>query len=550
MNKTVNINIGGLFFHIDEDAYQKLSHYFEAIKRSLSNTSGQDEIMKDIEMRVAELLIEKQKSDKQVVNNKDVDEVITVMGQPEDYRIDQEIPETPYGTDYSPKRKLYRDGDRGLIGGVATGLGHYFGLDAVIFKIIFVFLTVFGGSGILVYLILWIAIPKAVTTSEKLEMTGEPVNISTIEKKVKEEYEYISNKLKDVDFDKIGNRVKTSGIGEVIIKIFTIFAKLLGAFIILISSVSIFGLLIGLFTLGTTSITSTPNLRYINALNYTEAPLWLVGILVFLAFGIPLLFFLLLGLKLVITKFSPVNNIIKYSSLAIWIFAIIGLIIFGVKQSLETAYDGKTIIKENIKIKSSDTLKIKFINNDFFSKEISQHIDFAFTQDSLKNEVIYSNKIRFEIKSTDKSQPYLQIERLAEGKSFKEANDRAEKIRYSYKIIDNQLLLDNYLLTDINNKYRNQQVKLYLYLPGGTIFSTDKSVDEYNETDREFFDLDFESENHIYKIKDNQVKCLNCLEDDNDTISLQLKGNEIIKTKTTKKGKLIIGKDGIIIDTN
>ena len=75
MNKTVNSNIGGLIFHIDEDAYQKLTRYFEAIKRSLSNSSGQDEIMNDIEMRVAELLTEKQKSDKHVINNKDVDEV-------------------------------------------------------------------------------------------------------------------------------------------------------------------------------------------------------------------------------------------------------------------------------------------------------------------------------------------------------------------------------------------------------------------------------------------------------------------------------------------
>ena len=90
MNKTVNINLGGMFFHIDEDAYQKLTRYFDAIKRSLSNSSGQDEIIKDIEMRVSELLTEKQKTEKHVVGLKDVDEVITVMGQPEDYRIDEE----------------------------------------------------------------------------------------------------------------------------------------------------------------------------------------------------------------------------------------------------------------------------------------------------------------------------------------------------------------------------------------------------------------------------------------------------------------------------
>ena len=94
MNKTVNINLGGMFFHIDEDAYQKLSRYFDAIKRSLSDSNGQDEIIKDIEMRIAELVSEKHTSEKQVINLKEFDEIIAVMGQPEDYRIDPDGDET------------------------------------------------------------------------------------------------------------------------------------------------------------------------------------------------------------------------------------------------------------------------------------------------------------------------------------------------------------------------------------------------------------------------------------------------------------------------
>ena len=110
MNKTVNINIGGLFFHIDEDAYQKLSKYFDAIKRSLSNSSGKEEIMKDIEMRVAELFTERQKSDKHVINTKDVDEVVAIMGQPEDYRIDVDTEPAQSLNYVTPGRnKLYSD---------------------------------------------------------------------------------------------------------------------------------------------------------------------------------------------------------------------------------------------------------------------------------------------------------------------------------------------------------------------------------------------------------------------------------------------------------
>ena len=146
MNKTVNINLGGMFFHIDEDAYLKLTRYFDAIKRSLNNSSGQDEIIKDIEMRVSELLTEKQKSEKHVVGLKDVDEVITVMGQPEDYRIEDEENTNQSHNDFGTRKhkKLYRDKEKGMIGGVATGLGHYFGIDPVWLKIMFLIFVLNG----------------------------------------------------------------------------------------------------------------------------------------------------------------------------------------------------------------------------------------------------------------------------------------------------------------------------------------------------------------------------------------------------------------------
>ncbi|MFN3754131.1 PspC domain-containing protein [Flavobacterium sp.] len=583
MNKTVNINIGGLFFHIDEDAYQKLSRYFDAIKRSLSNSSGKDEIMKDIEMRVAELLTEKQKTDKHVINNKDVDEVIVVMGQPEDYRLDDEdsteTKSEPY-YNFPPRKKLYRDKDRGLIGGVCTGLGHYFGVESVWIKIIFLLLA-FTSFGIIAYIILWIATPKAITTSEKLEMTGEPVTISNIEKKVREEFESVSNKFKNANYDEMGNQVKSgaervaNGLGDVIMKIFGAFAKVLGAIILVFSALTLAGLFIGLFTFGTTSFIDAPWQRYVDAVNYTDIPLWIFGLLAFLAIGIPLFFFLLLGLKLLVTNMKSLGAAAKYSLLAIWIFAVGALVIIGIKQSTESAFEGKAVQKEMINIQPNDTLQIKFVNNDFFSKNIYEHEEFTFTQDSAKNEVIYSNQISFEIKSTDKAQPYLQIEKLADGKSFKEANERAEKIKYGFKIVGNQLLLDNYLVTEMASKYRDQRVELYLYLPKGTVFVADETVRHFDESDNGYFNLHHSSEKYTYKVGETQVKCLNCpieeneyndveggiqseeinIIDDNDsseTVTVKINGKGITETKkgkSDKKSKLTIGKDGIIIKT-
>jgi len=92
MNKTININLGGIFFHIDEIAYQKLKRYLDAVRRSLSDDpKGRDEIITDIESRIGELLSDKVKDVRQVVNEQDIDEVIEVMGKPEDYMVDDEI---------------------------------------------------------------------------------------------------------------------------------------------------------------------------------------------------------------------------------------------------------------------------------------------------------------------------------------------------------------------------------------------------------------------------------------------------------------------------
>ena len=139
MNKTININLGGIFFHIDEIAYQKLKLYLDAIRRSLSDDpQGRDEIINDIEHRIGELLSERIKDQRQVVNENDIDEITKIMGKPEDYLVDEEIfeDEPKYRTRTSSK-KLFRDGDDKFLGGVCSGLAHYLGIDIIWMRIIF-----------------------------------------------------------------------------------------------------------------------------------------------------------------------------------------------------------------------------------------------------------------------------------------------------------------------------------------------------------------------------------------------------------------------------
>lgn len=577
MNKTVNINLGGMSFHIDEDAYLKLTRYFDAIKRSLNNSSGQDEIIKDIEMRFSELLTEKQKSEKHVVGLKDIDEVIAVMGQPEDYIIEDDEKPNQSFNDYSARKhkKLYRDKEKGMIGGVATGLGHYFGIDAVWIKIIFLIFVFAGfGTGILAYFVLWIVTPEAITTSEKLEMTGEPVTISNIEKKVREEIENLSDKFKNADYDKMGNQVKSgaerisSSFGDFVMTVFKIFAKFLGVILIMSGISVLIMLLIGVFTLGTNVFVDFPWQNFVDAGNFTDYPLWSFGLLMFFAVGIPFFFLTLLGFKLLSPNLKSIGNITKYTLLAIWIIAVAIAISIGIKQATELSYDNKMVEKKTINIRPQDTLFVKFRYNDYYAKDLNHHSDFQFVQDSANNQLIYSNDVRLHVLRTDEATPYLQIEKSARGNSFINAKQRAEKINYKFQIKGNQLILDNYFLTDVTNKFRGQEVDIYLYLPEGQLFKPDSSVQDYDDSENDFFNLHF-SGNYNYKVEGSQIKCLNCPAEeseyddvyeedrvdntiDNDTVnevSVKINGKEVLNGKKTK-GKLTTDQNGVIIKIN
>ena len=557
MNKTVNINLGGLVFHIDEDAFQKLTNYFAAIKRSLSNTSGQEEIIKDIEIRIGELISEKHTSDKQVISLREVEEIISIMGQPEDYRIegDEPIDADPIYTNTKITKKLYRDEENAALGGVLAGLGHYFGIDKAWLRVILLIMVFAWGTGFVAYIILWIAMPAAKTTSEKLEMRGEAVTISNIEKKVREEIDTLSEKLKSTDFEGVkkglksnGNKLKNS-FGEILGTLINLFAKVVGAFMIVISVALLVVFLIGVLAFGTTNFPDFPFHSFIELGNFTDYPVWFFGLLFYLAVSIPSIFVLLLGIKIIAPTSKSIGSIAKYVLLAIWIIAIGILISIGVKQASEYAYDGRIYEKQTINLNPKDTLYIKFKNNDYYSKDINDYKEFSVTKDSLNQDVVYSNSISFQIEKTDELLPYIKINKEAKGNSFENANLRARKIKYGFKIIGNELVLDNYLITELKDQYRDQKVEIKLYLPKGTLFKVNSNVKNYDYSDNSFFNLHTSSDEYIYSVRDSQVKCLNCPEEENEfddiendsigrmettTVLVKVGGKEMIKSVTKK----------------
>lgn len=195
MKKTFSVNLGNKVYMIDEDAYTRLKEYLDRIEGYFSDQKEREDIINDIEMRLSELFADRLGSTRQVITLDDVEEVTRIMGDPHEIGGEKEQtgPEqtsTQYQRRSGPRR-FYRDPDNRIIGGVCGGIGAYFDIDPVIVRIILVVLFLTFGIGLLIYLILWIVVPEAKTTAQKLEMRGDTVNASNIGKFVKDEFESV-----------------------------------------------------------------------------------------------------------------------------------------------------------------------------------------------------------------------------------------------------------------------------------------------------------------------------------------------------------------------
>jgi phage shock protein PspC (stress-responsive transcriptional regulator) len=195
MKLTVSINLGGYPFHIDEDAYGELKGYLRSLERHFAAEESCSEIISDIEARISEIFRTKITAHKQVITIEDVFQAISIMGTPEDIsENDKKTAKNKFSS--SGYHRMYRDPDNRIIGGVCAGIGAYWDIDPVIIRVIFVALIFAGGLGALMYLILYIALPKARTTAQRIEMHGEPVNIHNIKETVKEEFNELRKKMK------------------------------------------------------------------------------------------------------------------------------------------------------------------------------------------------------------------------------------------------------------------------------------------------------------------------------------------------------------------
>jgi len=493
MKRTLTINISGTVFHIDEDAYEKLQAYLLDINRYFGSDPEGREIIMDIEARIAELFQEKTKSDGNVVTIQHVEEVIEVMGQPSDFAAEEEEEEPASHhkkRTFRTGKRLYRDPEHTVLGGVCGGLGAYFNLDPVIFRLAFVLLfLVSHGIIVLLYLIFWIVVPKASSTSQRLEMRGEDVNIDNIKKTIKDEFQDVKKNYQKFrnspSYERGREKVNEAGsvLGSVLRVILKVFLIIIGVGLIVGGLLTIIGLVGSLFVsnafLGIVPWGSHMIPQFFHFYVGTDTLNWLM-ISVAALVGIPLLALIYLGTKLVF-RYKSNNAAVGLSAFALWIIALMILLGTGISKVNYFKRQGTFTQRREITTKA-DTLYLKLAPDqyrDYINDDI-QLDDMRIA--TLNGRDVLVGHPSFDIESTSGSEPELIIRSKARGKTIDMAQDNAESANYKIMIRDSLVNFSPWFEIAEGKQWRDQEVHVILRLPvGKTVYLGDRMIKIIND---------------------------------------------------------------------
>jgi len=492
MKKTVSINLNGQVFVIDEDAFNELNTYLDAIANRFKNTEESAEIISDIEARIAELFSEFISASKQSITIVDVFKVIGILGKPNEFGEEfQEQNRQSYEThDENYKKSLYRDPDNRIIGGVAAGIAAWMNIDPVIMRVLFV--VSFFVFGPLLYFILWIIIPLARTPSQRLEMRGEEVNLNNIERIIREEFQQVKNSLKNLKKKENRRRIEHefSSIFEGVARIFHLFGKIILGFFVAIF-MFIFMIFIGIMThiipfdFLTTHCNSTAPISNIFHVFISQSSSILLFWGIFLFVGTILLSIIINLVKIITGNYRSwwlLNSIFT----ALTLIGLALIIYSTVKEA--THFNVSTEIKRrnDILINKNDTLNLVISSDliDSFPNEksiykINDNGDFSFS--ILSNKCHFKNgklsifnntELHFEQSKSDST--YIEITKKACGNSLNEAEENCNKINFTWSINKNTLhITPHFLLT--NTKWRNQKLNAVIFIPCGKFIKIEQN---------------------------------------------------------------------------
>lgn len=494
MKKTVSINLNSFMFNIDEDAYSMLQIYLGKLESHFSQIEEGGEIVKDIEARISEIFSSKISESKQVINIRDVEEIIQILGNVDDITGDDHSENSKNESKDQSKenkktRKFYRDPDNRVLGGVCSGLAEYTGISTTTWRIIFLIFIFIGQISIIAYLILWIAVPDAKTTAQKLEMKGDKINLSNIEKSVKKEFEEVKKNFKNMDKKRFSNI--TINIGKAIMTTITFTAQVLGkvfGVVFILSGAAILTIVtIALFSV------SKENMMYSNDfINMVWLPglleyitnagtAWLLSICILIVFVIPVIAIISWGIGLLFE--IRTNKYLSIGTFVLWIIAIVFSVALSLNigasfRSIETKTQTEIIISDTTKTYNFMLCEGNKELNILSEEEINNFNDFNLFINSnfltIKDGKI-QNMPRIYFNQTKDSIATMEIKYYARGSNIIQAKENLKTINYTYISDTNKICFNPYF--KINSKrWRAQDVKIYVNIPKGSQLYIDKSL--------------------------------------------------------------------------
>lgn len=477
MKKTLSIHIGKQLFTIEEDAYSLLQSYLERLERKFQNEQGKEEIIEDIEYRFAELFASYLQSSRVVVEESDVKQAIDSLGQIEDFEAENETvneeansksenseKQNFNSTNASGQKRLFRDTDNRILGGVCAGLSHYLGIDVVFVRIIFI-LCLMLGFGFGLYLVLWIVFPSIKSPADRLQMQGKAVTVDTIKEEFNKAGQRIKNDTKDLDkrikkhTDKLNAKVNPAI--KTLLRVFGVFV-LVGTLVYLL-----FATLISTGILDV--IPTTGEEYYISIYEFLQMAvgdqsnlnlIWFGGLMVVFAIGF---FWLIIGTRMVSNNYSKA---LRYGVISMIFIGIIGgslAFIGGVKTSREFA-ESNRLEKQSFTV-NKETLKIDLLPTFYRSHKVADTDGFDFLNFDKKNFI--ESGIDFKFIESDDSLFHITQFYSSKGVNNNQAGNRAFNIKHKVELKENTLLVDPNYTFPIKDAIRRQRVSFTVEIPKG-----------------------------------------------------------------------------------
>jgi phage shock protein PspC (stress-responsive transcriptional regulator) len=505
MNKTLSIALAGFSFIIEEHAYIKLSDYLAALRNSLEADEA-DEVMHDIEIRIVEIFRDIL-GKREVINNEDVEKVISQLGTPEDI---EEQEETYYSETNSKKRKnsaqnsnekkqLFRDLENAKIAGVCSGLAHYVGMDVSWMRIIWVILVIPGiingvsaGIIILIYIILWAVLPVATSASDFLKMKGKPVNFDTIKEESGKIVQFANDSAK-----KAGQMLNESKpyIQKTGSEIGNVIKYIIGGIFAIMAISSFVGIFAILILFGITP--DFPGANELHFLFDDNGMYKILVIIMLIGCLIPTIIFGSASIKI----FSPKTKLRNVGWVLFGLFIIIIAlgVYFGANAAKKEMFlnGSKEETEELIINTNSDSLFVDL-------KQITIPENFkAYDNDTYSDKKTVYTEDYAEVDITRKPNlktPYLIIKKRADGYNI------PIKLTVPVEISGNKILLPNYVKYPYEHRFRDYHVDYELVIPEtGVVIPMSKNIHFNGDLDGDGIDDDEYDDKDDFSIEKSKI---------------------------------------------